>query len=323
MNNERIRARRRHRRLRNVNRVLGVIALGLLGSVVLDLLPFGPRANNEVAPAVTLAAAEPGDAVVFAEDDVLSAVPERRLPCAASRIMLLGDSTTSDVDSFRGPLYRSLINRSIPVDFVGSQRSDPTGGGDPSHEGHPAYGIGPDTRVDPAGDPVNLYDNVETWITRASPNIVVISVGGSDFSPGATDGALAPQRLVRLVERIVAARSSLIVVINDAPPTNEFPRTSANEAALNDAARRLGNAAEDDMIWYTNSNSRLETFGFDPAIDLQKNRVETTVAGGRKMAAAIEGTVARAIVADRRLRCTEEATPDASSGSDQVAATQP
>jgi hypothetical protein len=50
----------------------------------------------------------------------------------------------------------------------------------------------------------------------------------------------------------------------------------------------------------------LEGFGFDASIDLQKNRPDPTVTGGRKMAAAIEGTVARAIVMARRQRCPNE-----------------
>ena len=86
-------------------------------------------------------------------------------------IMPLGDSLTAGDDptrpttspqSYRGYLYNSLLAAGYDVDFVGSQQNEAISGGDPDHEGHGGYTIGPDnsTLCDGCG-PANLDSGLE------------------------------------------------------------------------------------------------------------------------------------------------------------------
>jgi hypothetical protein len=296
-----------------LNVVLAVGGTALLTAAAIDLFGVGSRGGTLTTNAVPLIDESSGDEALSIDVAAAarSGVPSRKLTCAPTRLMLLGDTTTAVKESYRGPLYRSLISRGIPVDFVGSQREVPIGGGDDGHEGRPGYTIGPDDRKDASGVSINIFDNVDGWLTRSAPNVVVVSAGQADLAPGSTEGANAADRYAGLIDKMLNTKPELIIITTDVGPTPAFPVESAEQTAVNETARQIGNASETDSLIYANAAERMAALGFDPATDIQKDQTHVTVTGGRKWAAALESTVAEAIVEDRRRRCVQ-ASPDAS-----------
>jgi hypothetical protein len=293
---------------RHLNVVLGVGGAGLLIAAAIDLFGLGSRGDTITVNAVPLIEESSGSEALnvdLAAEARSTVVPPRKLACAPTRLMLLGDTTTAVRESYRGPLYRSLISSGLTVDLVGSQKDTPIGGGDGGHEGRPGYTIGPDGREDSFGNSINVYDNLAGWVTRSAPNVVIVSIGQTDLAPGSSEAGRTADRYAGIIELMLNTKPELIIVTTDVAPTLAFPTESADQQAVNQTARQIGNASETDNLLYANAAERLAGLGFDPASDIQKDQTHVTVNGGRKWAAALEPTVVQAIELDRRGRCPQ------------------
>lgn len=182
--------------------------------------------------------------------------------CANLRLMPLGDSLTAFPDSYRGPLYRKLRDEGYQVDFVGSGRWEPTGGGDPDSEGHGGYTIGPDQGVDDSGKPRNLDANLTRWLEAARPQVIVLNIGTNDLAGGGDMIPAAPKKLRALVEKIHRLTPNATLVLSDLGPTkytvggNEF--VNAFNAAVKQIA--LDNRS---FVILNETYKKLTAAGFD------------------------------------------------------------
>ncbi len=182
------------------------------------------------------------------------------------RVMPLGDSLTAGSgeprkrdlgQSYRGYLYSSLRAAGYRVDFVGSADTPAIGGKDHDGEGHSGYTIGPDGAVQCKGcPPANLSDNIDTWLARSKPDVILLLIGVNDLFPverqrsglvRPTVPAEAPEKLLRLVAKIRAAAPATTILVASYPPIASLvdpdSPLAADFAALNDAARRAAEVA--------------------------------------------------------------------------------
>jgi len=130
------------------------------------------------------------------------------------RIMPLGDSLTRGSmghpryhpGGYRTRLYRRLTRERRPVDFVGSQRTnpDPEGLPDPDHEGHKGF------RID------QVRARVKGWLDAARPDVVLLLIGANDVNQGFRLAA-APQRLEQLVAAIADHPCAPCVIVAQIP----------------------------------------------------------------------------------------------------------
>jgi lysophospholipase L1-like esterase len=158
------------------------------------------------------------------------------------RILPLGDSLTEggrdpwSHQSYRGYLYTLLVQAGFHVDFVGTQRRAPHGGGDPDHEGHGGFTIGPvDTRICPAYD---LFSNLESYLS-SKPDIVLLMIGINDLLTDdrrCVDRRSAPDRLEMLVHRIVELRPEAQLLLASLLPVEEAPNPWPEFDAMNQRA---------------------------------------------------------------------------------------
>ncbi len=210
------------------------------------------------------------------------------------KIMPLGDSLTSFPDSYRGPLFRSLKAKGLKVDFVGSGSWEPTGGGDPHHEGHGGYTIGPADTLDFEGNKANLADNVTTWIPKAKPDIIILSVGTNDVAFGGALVAAAPAKFTALVAQIRKLAPGAVIVVGDVPPTGSPAHTTPEISAINAAAKAAAKSAANAPALYAATFDGLIAAGFDGTRNTQDG-THYTAEGGIMLANVYLPTVLAAI----------------------------
>ncbi len=215
--------------------------------------------------------------------------------CPQLRVMPFGDSLTSLPESYRGPLFRALFTQNVNVDFVGSVKTKPAGGGDPNHEGHSGFTIGP-------GVSANLLDNVGRWIVEAKPDVIILTIGTNDLAGNSDLQSAAPGKYRALVEKIQNIAPNVVIVLNDLPPTTTYKRGFAPQVALDAAAKALGTARTDDLLLYAATRDEFDRLGYDPKVDIQNDRIHLTVEGGKKFALALLPTVRDAIVLSKTKR---------------------
>jgi lysophospholipase L1-like esterase len=142
------------------------------------------------------------------------------------RIMPMGDSITKGAGDgmssawstgYRRDLYNRLTAAGLRVDFVGSQRS---GAIDPNHEGHSGWQIH------------QLSRNATRWVKAYRPDVVLLMVGTNDVNRR-LDLAHAPARLGLLIDRILAARPGVQVMVATIPPRRPPSKRAAETAAYN------------------------------------------------------------------------------------------
>ena len=116
---------------------------------------------------------------------------------AALRILPLGDSITFGKGDPTENGYRATLHSwlSQPVDFVGSQRNGAT-----AHEGHPGWRI------------AQLTERIDGWMADARPDIVLLDIGTNDLLRHDRI-AEAPDRLVELIDHIVAANPQVRILL--------------------------------------------------------------------------------------------------------------
>jgi lysophospholipase L1-like esterase len=192
--------------------------------------------------------------------------------------MPLGDSLTAGNgatgdQSYRGHLHARLLEAGWDVDFVGSQSSTTAAGGDPDHEGHGGYTIGPGpSALDEfvGAGRGNIVANVEDWLDAAEPDVVLLLVGVNDYfnindtsndfdgdeDPGYLPDVAGPERLAALVDRIRAARPDTVVVVSSLLPV-EFSGSFAS--GFNSAVPAIADAR--DHVWFTDGRSAPLTEG--------------------------------------------------------------
>jgi lysophospholipase L1-like esterase len=142
------------------------------------------------------------------------------------RIMPLGDSITKGYGDgyssawsvgYRADLYRRVTAAGMKVDFVGSQRN---GSPDPDHEGHSGWQI------------AQLSRNASRWVKAYKPDVVLLMAGTNDINHE-TDLAHAPARLGLLIDRILAARPGVRVMVATVPARRPPSKRAAQTAAYN------------------------------------------------------------------------------------------
>lgn len=186
----------------------------------------------------------------------------------ALKLMPLGDDLTAAPESYRGHMDAAFRKLGLNVDFVGSLSTPPAIGGDPDHEGHGAFSIGPDDAVfcdDKPGQPAcneapfNLSAGLDGYIDAAEPDIVLVQIGLYDlfegtYKPG-TPGIkktyepnAGATKIAALVAQITEGAPDRIVVLATLQQpswktTGWAPFTAYNAAVLN-----LGAASASDRI---------------------------------------------------------------------------
>jgi lysophospholipase L1-like esterase len=221
--------------------------------------------------------------------------------CGKLRIMPLGDSMTAFAESYRGPLFRALIAKKLNIEFVGSMRWKPEGGGDSKHEGHGGFTIGPAGPLDSEGKPSNLAQNVATWIPAANPDVIMLTIGTNDMAGSPAEQNAAPGKLRDLVGQLQILAPKAVIVLTDVPPTSFYKRGLPPQVALDAMAESLGNATTDDLVLYAPTRNEIERLGFDYVADLS-DKTHFTISGGKKMAVAMYPTVVDAIALAERTR---------------------
>ncbi|ROO87313.1 lysophospholipase L1-like esterase [Actinocorallia herbida] len=148
-------------------------------------------------------------------------------------VMPLGDSITAGWGSSSGAGYRSRLyaklNSAGDLDFVGTVRGSGT---DADHQGHPG------ARID------QIRYVADCSVPSYRPNVIALMAGTNDLNQN-HDVAGAPQRLVSLVDRLLALRPGTTVLVSTLPPstkTDVGPRVTA----YNNAIRPLIRAMEQD-----------------------------------------------------------------------------
>jgi lysophospholipase L1-like esterase len=269
------------------------------------LLPASSVVQFET-PVDEAAVATLADEVEFS--DPASPVADRRaLPisntrtCDPIRVMPLGDSLTSYPDSYRGPMYRSLQAAGWNVDFVGTMTAEPLGGGDPNHEGHGGYRIGPDPERDFEGNAANLADRIEGWLTGQNPEVILLNIGTNDIGAGGTTAATAPARLTKFVDSLRRLVPGAQVVVGGLPPNGW---SDAGKGLVRDAAGGLvpgtpemvaisaagasAATAHPGSVQFVPVFERLITAGFDPTPGLgTSDNTHFSLAGGEQFATAL------------------------------------
>ncbi|MFD7839803.1 FG-GAP-like repeat-containing protein [Streptomyces sp. NPDC059761] len=196
------------------------------------------------------------------------------------RIMPLGDSITAGAGSSHGAGYRSELWRLMEgqsrftPDFVGSGSFGNVG--DPDNEGHSGWTID------------DVRSNIDRWQTAADPDVVLLHLGINDLNTHHADPADAARRLSELVDRIVANRPGVTVIVQglfvDTPGLEQQTRDFNAALRGQEAERRV----RGERFRY------VEPPRLDVAAELP-DHLHPNDAGYRKMALAYHGGLDQAV----------------------------
>jgi lysophospholipase L1-like esterase len=158
-------------------------------------------------------------------------------------VLPLGDSITEGFASTQGAGYRiELFAQSVRnnknITFVGSLTNGPTtpveGKTFPRrHEGHGGWVI--NQLLNPSGGSQSVTQQA---ITNYHPHIVLLKIGTNDVNGGMANGA--PARLGSLIDQIIAAAPSALVVVSSIVPT-KTDGTNQNIRTYNTGVRDEAN----------------------------------------------------------------------------------
>ena len=133
-----------------------------------------------------------------------------------TRIMPLGDSITHGIlhddvgeGGYRIGLEDALVAGGYAFDFVGSRQNGPAELADRQHQGHPGARIS------------DLDREAPPEVTVHRPNVVLLLIGTNDMVVNDTVNdppSEAPQRLGKLVDKIIAASPGAAVLVASPPP---------------------------------------------------------------------------------------------------------
>ncbi|MEU3494231.1 FG-GAP-like repeat-containing protein [Kitasatospora cineracea] len=156
------------------------------------------------------------------------------VPAPVLRVMPLGDSITAGYRSstdagYRGPLADLVARQSrYAVDLVGSNHNGAVA--DPDNEGHSGYVVN------------DVAAGIDGWLAAAQPDVVLLHIGINDLDRG-TDKAHAADRASALIDRILADRSGVSVLVMGLIPTT--PDLTAQVADYNTALSQAVRAKQD------------------------------------------------------------------------------
>ncbi|MEQ1502695.1 MAG: GDSL-type esterase/lipase family protein [Myxococcota bacterium] len=159
-------------------------------------------------------------------------------------LMPLGDSITLGVSGgYRNGVYEALTAAGYAVDLVGTQSDPYTQVPDHDHEGHSGYSTW------------NVLDELDGWLAAGDPDVVLLMIGTNDVAWWiAEDVTDVADRLDQIVDRILASRAGVTVVVATIPP--ESSQLVAPDyvdrallAAEYDAEVRLRVAAHPDHVY--------------------------------------------------------------------------
>jgi lysophospholipase L1-like esterase len=146
--------------------------------------------------------------------------PPAGTPC---RIMPLGDSITYGFSSstgggYRVPLFQKALDAHQTITFVGSQTTGPAMVGGvafpTANEGHSGY------TIDTGGGRQGIQPLVQSALQTYKPHIVTLMIGTNDVDIQ-LDLANAAARLGKLMDTILAADPSLLLVVAQITPTQD------------------------------------------------------------------------------------------------------
>ncbi|CAM5323458.1 FG-GAP-like repeat-containing protein [Streptomyces avidinii] len=196
------------------------------------------------------------------------------------RIMPLGDSITagwgsSDEAGYRSELWRLMEGQSrFTPDFVGSGSFGSLG--DPDNEGHSGWTID------------DVRSNIDRWQTAADPDVVLLHLGINDLDTHQADPSDAARRLSELVDRIMANRPGVTVIVQgllvDTPGLEQQTR-DVNAAIRGQEPERRARGERFRFI---------EPPRLDVAAELP-DHLHPNDAGYRKMALAYHGGLEQAV----------------------------
>lgn len=129
-------------------------------------------------------------------------------PTTCMKILPLGDSITLGVNGgYRNGVYTGLRDAGCGVDLVGSQKDQYTEVADKDHEGHPGFTIG------------DISASVDSWVTSANPNIVLLMVGTNDVAwwCAKTAQEVATEH-GKLIDKILAKQPAAWVIVGSIAP---------------------------------------------------------------------------------------------------------
>jgi len=159
-----------------------------------------------------------------------SADPVKIMPLGASMTYGTGSSTGN---GYRAELRQELTDSGVNVDYVGSLKSGNTS--DPENEGHGGY------RID------QVAANVDRWLATYQPDVVLLAAGTNDTLQD-YDLDNAPARLGSLIDKILAARPGVTLIVGTLQPSGNASDNAQvdefNEAAKNVIAQKIAAGAD-------------------------------------------------------------------------------
>ncbi|WP_158265147.1 SGNH/GDSL hydrolase family protein [Blastopirellula marina] len=142
------------------------------------------------------------------------------------RVMPLGDSITHASDpGYRGFLFHKLKAAGYAVDFVGTMKDQPANGGDPDHEGHGGFSIGPGpSKADAWSNGRGNLFTLTAGFMQEQPDVILVLLGVNDYfnvgdlQPNYVPDQQGPARLANFVAEIHRHRPETKVLVSTLLP---------------------------------------------------------------------------------------------------------
>ncbi len=145
---------------------------------------------------------------------------------AQLRILPLGNSITQasgSRNSWRRPLYKSMINAGYQVDFVGSMdrnnscNSFPSNDFDPDHEGH--WGWSAKEILDGRNGGCRGTGRLSQWINQYTADVALIHIGTNDMADGHSISATT-NRIGQIIDLLRGDNPDVVVFVAQIIPSN-------------------------------------------------------------------------------------------------------
>jgi lysophospholipase L1-like esterase/ribosomal protein L27 len=171
------------------------------------------------------------------------------------RLMPLGDSITAGQHSsgavpggYRIQFWQRSEDDGLAIDFVGSQENSSGGLGDDDHEGRPGWKI----------DRIRT-DIVEAGFLTQYPSDAIMLMIGTNDANGGVDGLQMRNRLINLIDAILAADPDTYLFVSSIPPVDS-PRGSASESKAVDVYNGLIDDVADSYsnVYFVNAGGSLD-----------------------------------------------------------------
>lgn len=162
------------------------------------------------------------------------------------KVMPLGDSLT-DGHTSPGSYRVDLINKGIPINFVGSQQNGPASLSDKDHEGHLGWYIN------------DIKGSIVGWLNTYQPGYILLLIGTNDINRN-DDVANAPSRLSSLLDTIINTSPNAYLLVGSIPPIAD-PSANARVIAYNSTIPGIvaQKQSQGKHIYFVNINSSINT----------------------------------------------------------------